>query len=86
MLKQVAQQRHQKTGGDTAMVVGPKVPAAITEERQRLRNAATGSEKPREAGQEQMRAKQMFDPTKSVNEELKKEMLSNIRPINDRFE
>lgn len=72
----------------TVMVVGPKVPAAITEERERrrLRNSAASSDKSREAGHEQVRAKQMFDPTKSVNDELKKEMLANIRPINDRFE
>lgn len=71
------------------MAVGPKVPATITEERERRRlknSAASSSDKSQEAGHEQVRAKQMFDPTKSVNDELKKEMLANIRPINDRFE
>lgn len=74
----------------TVMAVGPKVPAKITEERERrrLKNSAasSSSDKSQEAGHEQVRAKQMFDPTKSVNDELKKEMLANIRPINDRFE
>lgn len=74
----------------TVMAVGPKVPATITEERERrrLKNSAasSSSDKSQEAGHKQVRAKQMFDPTKSVNDELKKEMLANIRPINDRFE
>lgn len=70
------------------MVIGPRVPATIMEERERHRSevVAGSSEKSRVPGQEKGKIKQFFDPTKSVNEELKKEILSNIKSIGDRFE
>lgn len=67
------------------IMVGPKVPDEIIRERQkRFENTTKSSNKDKE--QEEGKIKQFFDPTKSINDELKGQIINNIKTVNDRFE
>jgi hypothetical protein len=72
---------HKKQSG--AAMVGPAVP----EEIQRIREArfsASKSSSKNNNGKEKI--KQFFNPTQSVNDELKTEIMSSMKTVNDRFE
>jgi hypothetical protein len=70
-------------------MVGPAVPEDIAKLRQqRYANeyASDINGDGNEKKEETKKIKQFFDHGKSLNEELKKEILSNLKTVKDRFE
>lgn len=61
------------------MGLGPTVPANIAQLREkRFKKTDINEDKPK--------MKQLFDPTKSINNELKNKIMSNVKSVKDRFE
>lgn len=61
------------------MVIGPRVPDEIARKRREKVGANNQDNK-------SFKIKQLFDPTKSVNDELKKEIQKHTKHVSDRFE
>lgn len=61
------------------MGFGPVVPSDIAKLREkRFKKVDFDEDTPK--------LKQLFDPTKSINNELKKQIMSNMKSVKDRFE
>lgn len=64
-------------------MIGPKVPLEITKERAK-RFLKEGEEEGQQ--QQEPKIKQLFNPSKSVNDEVKRQIVSNLKSVKDRFE
>lgn len=64
-------------------MIGPSVPAEILQKRSIRFNDKTCG---KDSSNKQEKLTELFNPTKSVNEEVKQEILSNMKSINERFE